>query len=65
MLRLLGHPIIALIEFFLGSGISKLLFEKLFKVQRKSIRDDVFQHIKHRRPLKVQVCSWLINRPIF
>ena len=65
MLRLLGHPFISLIEFFLGSGISRLLFEQLFKVQHKSVRDDVIQHINHRRPLKVQACSWLINRNIY
>ena len=46
MLYYLCYPIIILTQLVFNSGISSLLFETLFKIQVKTVPDDVFYHIK-------------------
>ena len=46
MLRYLCYPIIIVTQIASNSGIRSLLFESLFKIQVKTVADDIFSHIK-------------------
>ena len=65
MLKLIGQPLISLIHIIFGSGLSRLLFRSLFMVQCKNSKNDLLLHLKHRKPLKIRICSWLIDKKNF
>ena len=59
----MASPIIALANLSFGSGLDAYLTKQLFKIQKKSKKQqDVFKVIKHREPLKIKTCGWLRNK---
>ena len=62
MLRLLAEPILAIISVLVGSGLDRFLIRSLFKKEKNfRLNEDVFSHIKHRKPTKVKWCNLLCD----
>ena len=61
MFILLGSPVAAVLQFFFGNSLNKLLIESIFSVQRKKDKD-LLKHIQKRKPFKINCCNWFFDR---